>query len=74
MPPIVISPLIRLALGVVGAGAAMFWAAREMRRLNEEIERVNAATTLDPAARRKLPTLRRDPRTDEWRVGAATRP
>jgi hypothetical protein len=67
MPPIVISPLIKFALGALGAAAALIWAAKEMRRL-EELARVNAAATMDPAARGALPTLRRDPRTGEWRI------
>jgi hypothetical protein len=68
MPPIVISPLIKIALGVLGAGAAAVWAAKEMRRMTDELERMRAASTLDPATRKTLPTLRRDPRTDEWRL------
>jgi hypothetical protein len=68
MPPIVFSPLIKLALGVIGAGTAMVLAAREMRRINAELERMKAAPNLDPAARKALPTLRRDPRTGEWRI------
>jgi hypothetical protein len=69
MPPLVISPLVKIALGALGTGAIVHWAAKEVRRLNEEIERVRAASAIDPATRRALPTLRRDPRTDEWRVG-----
>jgi len=68
MPPFVISPLVKIALGVLGTGAIVHWTVKEMRRLNEEIERVRMASTVDPATRRGLPTLRRDPRTDEWRV------
>ena len=68
MPPIVISPLIKFGLGVLGAGAAVVWAAKEMRRMSDELERARAAPTLDPAARKTLPTLRRDPRSGEWRI------
>jgi len=68
MPPIIISPLIKFAIGVAGAGVAMVWAAREMRRLSEELERAKAASALDPTTRKALPTLRRDPRTGEWRI------
>jgi hypothetical protein len=68
MPPIVISPLVKIVLSVLGAGAAVAWAAKEMRRLNEELDRVKAAPVIDPAVRKTLPTLRRDPRSGEWRV------
>ena len=66
MPPIVISPLIRLALGALGTGIVVRWVVKEARRINAELERVRAGA--DPSARRTLPTLRRDARTGEWRV------
>ena len=66
MPPLVISPLVRLALGAVGTGVALRWVVKEVRRINEELDRVKAGS--DPAVRQGLPTLRRDPRTGEWRV------
>ena len=68
MPPIVIPHLIRFALGAVGAAAAVHWVVKEVRRINEELDRVKA-TAIDPAERRAMPTLRRRPGTDEWRVG-----
>jgi hypothetical protein len=68
MHPIVISPLIKIAIGVISAGAAMVLAAREMRRISNELERMKAAPNLDAATRKSLPTLRRDPRTGEWRI------
>jgi hypothetical protein len=66
MPPFVISPLVRLALGALGTGVVVRWVVKEVRRINAELDRVKAGT--DPAARGTLPTLRRDPRTGEWRV------
>jgi hypothetical protein len=39
---------------------------KEVRRINAELDRVKSGS--DPAVRRSLPTLRRDPRTGEWRV------
>jgi len=39
---------------------------KEMRRINAELDRVKSGS--DPAVRRSFPTLRRDPRTGEWRV------
>ena len=66
MPPLVISPLVRLALGAVGTGVVLRWVVKEVRRVNAELDRVKAGS--DPAVRQGLPTLRRDPRTGEWRV------
>jgi hypothetical protein len=66
MPPLVISPLVRLALGAVGTGVVVRWVVKEVRRINAELDRVKAGS--DPAVRQGLPTLRRDPRTGEWRV------
>ena len=67
MPPLIFSPLIKLALGALGAGALVHWAVKEVRRINEELDRVKKASSIDPAARAALPTLRRDPRTGDWR-------
>ena len=69
MPQFIIPPLIKVALGVIGASAVIHWAVSEMRRINEEIEAVKAGSAaFDRAAREALPTLRRDPRTGDWRV------
>jgi len=68
MPPIVIPPLIKVVLGALGVAALAHWLAREVRRINDEIDRVRAASGIDAAARQGLPTLRRDPRTGEWRL------
>jgi hypothetical protein len=65
MPTFVIPPLVKFALGALGAGAIAAWAVKEFRRINDELERMK---TVDAVARRDLPTLRRDPRSGEWRV------
>jgi hypothetical protein len=39
---------------------------KEVRRVNAELDQVKAGS--DPAVRESFPTLRRDPRTGEWRV------
>jgi hypothetical protein len=66
MPPLAIPPLVRLALGAVGTGVILRWVVKEVRRINAELDRVKSGS--DPAVRRSFPTLRRDPRTGEWRV------
>jgi hypothetical protein len=68
MPSILISPVARIAIGVLGAGAVIHWIAKEVRRINEELDRVRTTPTVDASVRRTFPTLRRDPRTGEWRV------
>jgi hypothetical protein len=66
--PFVIPPLLKMALAALGGVATAFWTVREMRRVNAELERVKAQPAMDPATRRSMPTLRRDPQTGEWRV------
>ena len=69
MPPLLIPPLVKVALGALGTSAAVLWLAREIRRLSDEFDRLQAAASnLDATDRKAMPTLRRDPRTDEWRV------
>jgi hypothetical protein len=64
MPPFVLAPLFKIALGVFGAGAVAHWVVKEVRRVNAELERVKSASAIDRAS---LPKLRRDPRTGEYR-------
>ena len=66
--PIVIPTLVKIALGALGTAAVIHWVAREVRRINDELERVRAASTIDPRQLQALPTLRQDPRTGDWRV------
>jgi hypothetical protein len=66
MPPLVIPPLVKLALGAAGAAAVVHWAVKEARRFSEELDRLKVRA--DPFRREALPTLRRDPATGEWRV------
>ncbi|MPZ40680.1 MAG: hypothetical protein GEU95_22040 [Rhizobiales bacterium] len=61
-------PLVKWAIAAVGGAAAARWVVREVRRVNQELDRVKTAPATDAAARKSLPTLRRDPRTGEWRV------
>jgi hypothetical protein len=68
MPPLIISPLIKYAAGALGAAAIVHWLVKEVRRINEDLARARAQPVMDPIRRAALPTLRRDPRTGEWRV------
>jgi len=68
VPPFVIPPLVKVVLGALGAAAAAHWLASEVRWINDELDRLRAASAMDPAARRKFPTLRRDPISGVWRV------
>jgi hypothetical protein len=67
MPPIVIPPLVKWALVSLGGAAVVRWAVKEIRRVNAELDRVKAAPAMDAAARRRLPTLRRDPGSGIYR-------
>jgi hypothetical protein len=68
MPTFVIPPLVKFALGALGAGAIAHWMVNEIRRINAELDRMKTVAVVDPVARQELPTLRRDPRSGEWRV------
>ncbi len=68
MPAFLVSPFVKAALSVLGAGMVIHWAAREVRRINDELERIRARSTADAIDRRAFPTLRHDPRTGQWRV------
>ena len=68
MAPIFIPPLVKLALGAAGAAAIVHWIVKEVRRINEELDRVRSAPAPDAMQRQALPTLRRDRRTGDWRL------
>jgi len=68
MPPLAIPAIVKVALGAIGAAAVVHWVVKEVRRINEELDRVRAPATVEPVARETLPTLRRDPKTGEWRL------
>jgi hypothetical protein len=68
MAPIIVPPLVKLALGAAGAAALVHWVVKEVRRINEELNRVSAAPAADTMQRQALPTLRRDRRTGDWRL------
>jgi hypothetical protein len=65
----VMPPVIALAIGLVGAAALVRWCAKEVRRVNAELDRVRARATAEPVDRGALPKLKRDPSTGEYRPG-----
>jgi hypothetical protein len=67
MPPFIFSPFIKWTFALCGGAAIAHWMVKEMRRINEELERIREPAA-EAVARERLPTLRRDPRTGEWRL------
>ena len=66
MPPFIVPPLLKFALGAAGAAAIVHWAVREVRRFSEELERAKMVKIdIRPE---QLPKLRRDPVSGEWRL------
>jgi hypothetical protein len=62
-------PVVAIALGVVGAAALVRWCVKEMQRINAELDDVRGRDAVEPIDRGALPTLKRDPRTGEYRPG-----
>jgi hypothetical protein len=66
MPPVFLSPLVKWTLGAVGAATFVHWVVREVRRINAELDEARPVPA-EVIRRKELPTLRRDPRTGEYR-------
>lgn len=62
-------PALVVTLGMVGAAALLRWCVREVHRVNSELDAFRARAQVDPVDRQALPTLKRDPRTGEYRPG-----
>ena len=60
-----IPPLIAWTLAAVGAATISKALVRQWRRVNAELDARQRGS--EPVARDKLPTLRRDPATGEYR-------
>jgi hypothetical protein len=60
-------PALVVTLGMVGAAALLRWCVREVHRVNTELDCMRARAKVDPVDRKSLPTLKRDPRTGEYR-------
>lgn len=64
MSPFILSPLIKWTLVAVGGAMAVHWVVKEVRRINEELDRAKRV----PIAETNRRTLRRDPATGEYRL------
>ena len=62
-------PLIVFALGVMGAAVVVRWCAKEVRRVNAELDEVRGNAASEPLDRSSLPKLTPDPKTGEYRPG-----
>ena len=66
MPAFLLTPLVKWSLATLGGAMVVHWVVKEARRINEELDnakRVRVRVT----DRENRPTLRRDPRTGEYR-------
>ena len=61
-------PVLALALGVMGTAVLVRWCVREVRRVSAELDAVRERA-MGPINRDRLPTLKRDPHTGEYRPG-----
>jgi hypothetical protein len=59
-------PIIAWTLGAIGAVVVMKLISREWQRVNSELDEAKPVRVTDPE-RARLPTLRRDPATGEYR-------
>jgi hypothetical protein len=53
----------------MGAAAFARWCAKEVHRVNAELDNFRSNPAVEPIDRTSLPTLKRDPRTGEYRPG-----
>lgn len=60
-------PLLALTLGMFGAVTLVRWCAKEVRRVNAELDGMRARPAVEPIDRNTLPKLKRDSATGEYR-------
>ncbi len=65
MPPLIIPPLVKWTLVALGGAAAVHWVVKEVRRVNEELDRARVRAKISD--QKRMPTLRRDPLSGEYR-------
>jgi hypothetical protein len=67
MPSLLLSPLVKWSLAAMGGAVIVHWAVKEARRINEELDQARRVKARITDAENR-PTLRRDPRTGEYRL------
>lgn len=67
MPPIFLSPLVKWSFAALGGAMVVHWVVKEARRINEELDAAKRVR-VRVADLENRPTLRRDPRTGEYRL------
>jgi len=67
MPSLLLSPLLKWSLAAMGGAMIVHWAVKEARRINEELEQARRVKARITDAENR-PTLRRDPRSGEYRL------
>jgi hypothetical protein len=53
----------------MGAAVLVRWCVKEVQRVNAELDELRDRPAAEPVDRDALPTLKRDPQTDEYRPG-----
>ena len=67
MPSLLLSPLVKWSLAAMGGAMIVHWAVKEARRINAELDQARRVKAKITDAENR-PTLRRDPRTGEYRL------
>ena len=66
MPAFLLSPLVKWSLAALGGAMVVHWVVKEARRINDERDS-RRQVRVRVTDRENRPTLRRDPRTGEYR-------
>ena len=67
MPTLLLSPLVKWSLAAMGGAMIVHWAVKEARRINDELDQARRVKARITDAENR-PTLRRDPRSGEYRL------
>ena len=65
--PLIIPPVVAWTLAALGAVAVVRLAMRHSRRVNDDLDAMRATKSAEAVDRDKMPRLRRDPVTGEYR-------